>query len=263
MIQLHEKINANRDKLSKVEYEIGTYLVDNYQTNKSINLKVIAKECNVSTTSVIRFCKKLGFDGYKDLVIFLAINASKDASVAALQNFDVIRGDIIENVRKTLSLIDPHTLSYVVTLLMSARKVHIYGLSSSRFICEDFARKLNLSDISADSIYEEEMIFLSSKRVKDNDVVFIMSLSGENDTLANAIEIAQKKQVKVITLTNNTANKFASLANVALYVDVEKASVQVNRYRPRYIFMIITEIIISEILKLNDQEVSNKKFFKD
>lgn len=262
MQHLFEKINENRSKLSNVEFEIGNFIVENYQETK-LNLKIIAKECNVSTTSVIRLCKKLGFEGYKDLVIFLAINESNEKNVGLEKQFDIIRVDIVENVRKTLSIIDPHTISYVVNLLMNANKVYIYGLSSSRFICEDFARKLNLSDINCDSIYEEEMIFLSSKRVKEHDVIFIMSLSGENETLANAIEFAQKKHAKVITLTNNTANMFASLANVALYVDVEKASVHVNRFRPRYIFMIITEIIISEILKLKDQEVSNKKFFKD
>ncbi|MGL4383382.1 MAG: MurR/RpiR family transcriptional regulator [Bacilli bacterium] len=249
MLYLQKLVNEKKALLTKSEQLVGQYIILNAKENE-LDLKVISCNCNVSITTVIRFCKKLGFQGFKEFQIYIAVNSERSNFVKKVPSLEMIRQDIYDNVSRSLRNIDFNIIDQIVALINQTNKVFVYGLSSSRYICEDFVRKLLIMGINSECLYEEEMIYLASKRIKKDDIIVVVSLSGNNELLANASQLAILKEGKVISLTNNTSNKCASIAQYRLYVDVDELSIMQNRYRPRYIFMIIMEVIINELLNL-------------
>lgn len=71
--QLSLLLKQNRNFIDK---EIAGFLLLNIQKIMSLKLEIIAKSANCSTASVIKFCKKLGFKGLKDLLPALDRNYS-------------------------------------------------------------------------------------------------------------------------------------------------------------------------------------------
>jgi len=66
-MNITEKIKSNIDIMTKSEYTVAAYFLENSDDFAFETLDAIASKINVSTTSVLRFCRKNGFAGYKAL----------------------------------------------------------------------------------------------------------------------------------------------------------------------------------------------------
>ncbi len=58
-------IKDSLGKMTKSEYKVATYCLGNLNNFAFDTLDVVAAKIDTSTTSVIRFCRKLGFEGFK------------------------------------------------------------------------------------------------------------------------------------------------------------------------------------------------------
>lgn len=265
MKQLYELLNEHRGKLNRSELEVSEYLLAHQDVIPKIKLHELAARCYVSTTTIIRLCKKLGFDGYKAVQVYLQFNQVEPKKqlmkVIADDSLDYKSQLILDNVYQTLSSLDMDILKTVSNLFCEGKRVDIYGLASSRYICEDLSRKLKMLGIWANSVYEEEMIHLLSSKLQKGDVVLVISLTGNNATLVDALKIAKKRGAVTVTMTNDKINQCAAISEYPIYVRVNAGSVSYNRYRPRYIFMIVIELLIEEcIKKLDYLEIQEEQF---
>lgn len=264
MKEFYEIVFANRRLLSESENDLADYLLANQQKIEKLKLNDVATANFTSTTTVIRLCKKLGFSGWSELQYFIKMNSditnerksTKNSNVA--DSFVTRKNIALSSVQNTLDNVDYDTIKEVAEAICTCQSLKIYGLSSSRFVCEDFVRKLSMLGIWGHTESEEEMIALSSARVRPSEVVFIISLTGNNDTLISAAKTAKKRGVRTISLTNTEPNAVANEVDTQLYIDVPRQSVHYNRFRPRYGFMIVMELLIEEciaFLKENEQEI--------
>ena len=57
--------------LTKKELEILRYVHDNSALIQTMSIQQFAKNINYSTSTVLRFCRKLGFSGYPELKYYL------------------------------------------------------------------------------------------------------------------------------------------------------------------------------------------------
>ena len=60
-----ENIKNNLDNMTKSEYAVAVYCLSNLGVFAFDTLEVAAEKAETSTASVIRFCKKMGFDGLR------------------------------------------------------------------------------------------------------------------------------------------------------------------------------------------------------
>lgn len=262
MKQIYELINENRDNLNRSDIDIANYILANQQQIAKLKLKKLAASCFVSPTTVIRFCQKLGFDGFKAFSVYVQLNQQKpegyeenDKQEQENSIFDKHCQNILENVKKTLSNIDMLAIKKTANYICKAKRVDIYGLASSRYICQDLSRKLKMLGIWSHSVYESEMIQLSASTLSADDFCLIITLTGNNDTLVDALDVARHRGCYTATLTNNVVNRCASHSMLPIYVHVNAGSVHYNRYRPRYIFMIIIDLLIEECIQILDQRI--------
>ena len=65
--QIHE-----RSAFTPTEREIATFLEENSKEAVNLSLDELSEKIFVSKSTVIRFCKKLGFKGHKELCVELA-----------------------------------------------------------------------------------------------------------------------------------------------------------------------------------------------
>jgi DNA-binding MurR/RpiR family transcriptional regulator len=59
-------INDTLSKMTKTEYKIALFATSNINDFAFETLEEISKKIGTSTASVIRFCRRLGFEGYKE-----------------------------------------------------------------------------------------------------------------------------------------------------------------------------------------------------
>ena len=61
-----ETIRSNLDEMTRSERQVASFYLENPNEFAFCTLDAIARKVDTSTTSVLRFCRKLGYEGYKD-----------------------------------------------------------------------------------------------------------------------------------------------------------------------------------------------------
>ena len=56
------------DRLSNTERNVFNFVIKNMHQVKNMSIRELAAECYVSTPTLFRFVKKLGFEGYSEFV---------------------------------------------------------------------------------------------------------------------------------------------------------------------------------------------------
>ena len=70
-MNITEIIKSNLSKMTKSEYAVAVYFLENSGSFAFETLEKTAEKINTSTTSVLRFCRKNGFDMCKIYKKFL------------------------------------------------------------------------------------------------------------------------------------------------------------------------------------------------
>lgn len=98
-------LNIPLHSLSPKELEIMQYVHEHSDAIVSMSIQTFAQEINYSTSTVIRFCRKLGFSGFPEFKYFL-----KNLNIQKEQN--PVSSDI--SVASTVLLVLPIFLSAIL-----------------------------------------------------------------------------------------------------------------------------------------------------
>lgn len=118
---------------------------------------------------------------------------------------------------------DEESFSKAVDLLKNANRIGTCGCGHSGIICQHFAHLLCCIEQPARFISPAEAVHGATGFLQEGDVMVFASRGGKTKELIPILEICQKKNVKVITITENLESPLAQGADVVLkqYVNRE------------------------------------------
>ena len=129
-MNITETIKNELDKMTKSEKRIATCFLSNQNDFAFETLDVLAQKINISTTSVIRFCRKLGFSGYKAFQEELRIGFKNELTLPDKfkKTVEPSRDALLA---KTLSELSSDAIADAVTKINNAKRVFCFGLKES------------------------------------------------------------------------------------------------------------------------------------
>ena len=69
--------------LTSKELEILRYVLENSSDVESMSIQQLAENISYSTSTILRFCRKLGFKGYPELKFFIRNQTKMSSSVSS------------------------------------------------------------------------------------------------------------------------------------------------------------------------------------
>ena len=103
------KLREINDSLSTKERLVADYILANKPLLKSMSIQSLAKANDVSTTTILRLCHKLGYQGFSDLKIDLITSSGSHNHEKILQE-DINLDDSIESVNHKIQLIEKSSI---------------------------------------------------------------------------------------------------------------------------------------------------------
>ena len=74
-----KRLIQHRDQLSQLEKQVLDYIIRYPKKLVHLKLEEVAKEMYISTATISRTCKRLGFQGFQDFKLQLHLNIRDDA----------------------------------------------------------------------------------------------------------------------------------------------------------------------------------------
>lgn len=258
-----EKIYNKYDTYTNTEKIIADYILNNYNYLLYDTLADLAFKVGTSTTSIIRFARSLGYDGYSKLQEairdFAHLDDPHDAqkTLSKLEDKDIseifessIKKDI-ENLEHTLHSIHKDSLSDVIGLLAKSRKVYITGYNDSFALA--YYMTLRLGQVRENVILLQPVGGMYPKDLvtaKEEDVFLAYWFPRYSLYTLNMIKEARNNGTKIIIITGQNTKKIKDFGDVILPTHVHGGGVKESLIAP----MSLSSYIASSVAVVNGDE---------
>ncbi len=233
------RIRALLPALQPSMRRVAAQVLANTGTAATLTVTELAEAAGVSSTTVIRFCKAIGFRGYPQLRLALANEAGQAQGAGRASRAvggDIGPGDdlarVVEKiafadaraVEETAAQLDIGVLEKVVDALVRARRVDVYGVGASAFVALDFQQKLHRIGRVCFAWSDTHIALTSAALLGPEDVAIGISHTGVTTDTIDAVVQARSRGATTVALTNFLQSPIALAAEYALTTAVRETT---------------------------------------
>lgn len=262
---LMSKIKNNFHKFSKGQKMIAQFIIEHYDKAAFMTAAKIAERVDVSESTVVRFATFLGYSGYPEmqkalqvliknkLTAVQRIGLNDDVNDKLKLHKKILKNEM-NNMRFLFEQFDIEALDRATELILNANRVFVLGLRTSSTLSNylgfyldvilDNVKVLNNSGVN--SLYEEII------RVKNNDLMIIISYPRYSKTTIDAAKFVKEKGVKIVAITDTEESPAYSLADASILAKSNIVSFVDSLVVP---MTIINNLIINISLKEKEEIV--------
>jgi RpiR family carbohydrate utilization transcriptional regulator len=213
---------------SKAELKVAQFVLSDARLVLRMSIAELARHVGVSEPTVIRFCRRLGYSGFRGF---------KDELLAQSGNMDsVLHQTITENdpvseaVSKVLesctrTLLDVSHLARslpfepAAAMLTKAKQIVFAGLGASGFVAQDAQHKFFRLGIPCRTALDTPTILQSAAIAQPGEVFIFISQTGEWPELVNALDRCRAQGVSTLAFTRR-GSELAARADLVFDCEV-------------------------------------------
>ena len=246
--------------------EIIKFIIEKPEQVINMSIYNLAQATHTSTSSIIRFCKKCNYKGFKDFKISLIQCIDKE--INDINNVDVnmpfrkndtnlviakkISQLSVETIKSTFNLLSSSKLQTAVDQIFNANSVFAIGVGDNYIRLCDFKTKLLLINFYIKMTQlEVDQIRLTNLSTK-KDVAIILSYSGETKMVLECAQRFFLNRTPIIAITGNEHSHLATLAEqVFLIPDKENSKASFSNFSSHISIEYILNTLYSCIFSKN------------
>lgn len=266
-----QEYNSNA---SDAERGVIHYLLEHPEEAAGISIHQLSTRAFCSASTVIRLCRKAGFEGYKELqkslLYELAIRKDnndnwKNQEIGRQDSMEEIVNKVIykniASLEDTRKLLDLEKLEWCLELLDQARTICLFGVGSSLLVARDMYLKclrLNKSCLLSDDWHAQ---FLQAKNMTEKDLALIISYSGMTEEMIICAKEAKQHGTPIVTISRFEESPLVKIADYNLPVAVTELVFRSGAMSSRMSQLAIIDILYTAYIQRHYDE-SLKQFEK-
>ena len=207
--------------LNELELSLYRYIMKNSEKVIYMRIRELADEAHVSTTTILRFCKKVNCQGYSEFKVKLKMNIEQSGNNKVNNDTSII----IDFFKKLDNSELDKKLNTLCDLIKEASNVIFIGAGTSGVLCKYAARYF--SSIGKFAIYIDDPYYPRNCKVYEDSVIIVISVSGETDSVIDYVSNLKRERNTIVSITNSencTISKISDL-NISYYVQQEKIGI--------------------------------------
>ncbi|MCU5772735.1 MurR/RpiR family transcriptional regulator [Erwiniaceae bacterium BAC15a-03b] len=255
-------LGALQNSLTRSAQRIAAYTLANPASVTQFSIAEFSAQTSTGEATIIRFCRTLGYKGFQDFKIDLAIEvATREKSEDGLLDADVQESDdvlligaklqtSINNVMsETLNLISAKTVADVVTCLQQAGRICLFGVGSSGITAEDAKAKLMRIGMRVDAATSNHFMYMQASLMQPGDVAFGISHSGTSEETVKALKLAKEAGATVVALTHNLGSPITLDADHVLINGNRQGRLQGDSIGTKIAQLLVLDLLYALLVK--------------
>lgn len=235
---LLSKINVQYQSFSKGQKKLAAFIKENYDKAAFLTAAKLGETVGVSESTVVRFATHLGYKGYPEFqreleeLVRNKLNSIQRMEVTygkvpQSEILDTVLHSDIDKIKMTLEAVDHEAFNLAVETILNAKNIYVVGIRSCAPLAEFLAFYLNLifdgvrllNTNSASELFEQMI------RIGENDVIIGISFPRYSMRTLKALEFANNRHAKVITLTDSIHSPMNLYSSCNLIARSDMASI--------------------------------------
>lgn len=242
------------------EKRIADYIMNNTQSVVTMSVSQLAENCDCGDATVVRFSRRIGFEGFQAFKIGIAgeIGSTSSLGIEIKKNdscFDIFKkriNDISLSLQSTESILDAKALEKTANIIMNAKRVAVFGLGNSAAIALDAAHKFLRLGIDAQSCTDNHMQAIIASHLDRKSVAIGISHSGSSKDIVEALRLSKIGGATAICVTNYAASPIVDASDIALFTKAEETKHSILGLSSRIAQLTIFDAIYTYIVINSD-----------
>lgn len=228
-VGIRERIDHVYPTLRPAERAVAQYIRDHTEEAADLTVGQLVDAAHVSQPTVIRFSRKLGFGGYRELRYVLRHPAAAhQVTFDPLSGFDLNPWDNVDEIpdkaadgAKALidemrGALDAKAYRKAIEIIAEAGLIDIFGVENSLTPAMDLFTKFEYLGLTSRLNTDAYLQQIGAGHLTHGDVAIAFSHSGSSADTVKALRLAKSRGAKTIAITNAIGAPLASWADVVL-----------------------------------------------
>lgn len=243
-MSITELIRSETEQMTRSEQRVALYILGHMNDIAFFTLDELARQTDVSTTTVLRFCRRLGFDGFKQFQ--QTVRTDLKYSPDLLDKFHRTADNQLKNtllaqtvqqgircIQQTFQEMPLEMIEDAVKRIADARRVYTFGMRESQALAAyAYSRLLTVRGdvfLYQDGCSGNVEALLSAT---DADVFVVFLFHRYTRQTLRILEVLKERNVQVILITSPPIEMVARLATVLLPCQVDANGIKNSSLAP-------------------------------
>lgn len=221
-------IRQNYSNFTTVEKKIADYIFEVGEKMLEKSAQEVASEIGSSSAALVRFSRKLGYDGFSQLKQKLSasyavheddedyykeVNDSETPS--SIKNKLKVR--VNHMVETTNAALSDDEIMAAVALIDEAESIFVFGIGASSMVAQDIFQKF--SRIGKQVFFiQDAHLFVSSLSISDRKTIFIgISMKGETKEVIELARVVKGMEIPIIAITSREESTLGQMSDYILH----------------------------------------------
>lgn len=257
------KITSIYNTFSKTEKRVADSVLKRSKEIVNMSIVELSDELKVGRASILRFCRKLGADGYQDFKLKLLIEEYSTSS--NIYNDPVRSGNvhsILEEVTRenvatlntSLLKVSEYAVETASKKIFNADKIVILAKGISR--ASAIAAQYKFIKFGLDCIVPEDYHFqcFSVSNLSEKSVVIIIDLVGTLGEYIHLIEKAKSKNACIVAMVNYELSQITEYADVVLLTEATESPLKDGELTAMLSQLNILDMLYTLLAKKNGEK---------
>ena len=255
------EIESHRAALSDKEQRVADFILADPGQAVNPSLEELAERIGVSDSTLFRFVRKLGFDGYQQFRIALATETmepkrtvyetTEDVDDANSVIAVVFRANITA-LQNTMKHLDREVLEKAAQLLVAARRIHLLGIGGSNIVAQDAFHRLLRCGLSCTAPVDFHLQIMQASQAEPGDTALLFSHSGSNKDALALAEGVKLSGASLIVVTSHGRSPLTKMADAVLVSGSAGSGYASESFSARIAQLSIVDALYVDIMKILD-----------
>ncbi|WP_214411891.1 MurR/RpiR family transcriptional regulator [Sphaerisporangium fuscum] len=240
-MSIQSDIQARADSFPPTMRRVADAILDRPQLVVDSTITEVARICDTSEASIVRFCRAIGFTGFPQMKLQMAAELAKESaefgggepgsygadispSDTLAEMVSKIANSEILGIRETVDSMDFDVLRNVVRKLQRAKRVVLFGVGASNGGAQDLAQKLLRIGHVALAFHDAHDALVSSALLGAADVAIGFSHSGRTTETNAFLRGAKNSGAYTVAVTNVPGSPLTEHADGVLRTAVRETT---------------------------------------
>lgn len=241
--------------MSGTEATIAKYICAHPEEAVHLTVRELADRTYSSPSSVVRLCRFVGFEGYKDFRQALLLNvhtlgetgSHEEAELDGTASIPDIIASItkrnIQCLQDTQYLLDEAEVTACVELIRRARTILLFGIGASLCVARDAYLKFLRVDKPCVLNDDWHSQLLQARNATAEDVAIVFSYSGQTTEMVECMKAMKETGTPVIAVTRSAPSPVAKLADYRLHTATNEFTFRIGALSSRIAQLNVVDVL--------------------
>lgn len=265
-VDVISNLRKSEGQLSAREQKVADFVSANLERISAMTIAEVAKACEVSTPTVVRFCRTMGCDGFREFKIRLAQNLAvslqyldvgdRPESETSSGFLDQVIGALSASLNVMRKQLDGDVFEAAKNHIANAHTVLVGGVGGgSSMLAQEASNRLFRLGVPTVAVSDSYLLQMRAATLSKSDVILLISSSGEADEIVSAAEIAAGYGAATLAITKS-GSTLARSVDCALQIDLPEDP---DIYKPtasRYAYLVIIDALAMAVAQLRSNHTT-------